>query len=174
MLTLPSFQIPSPIKYWKNYALAALIATNLLTVSLWRNTNETLADERIAHAKEVATFVQAQKDANANAQRIKTNLEKESKANAQKAEAQYADLLGQYRSNLLRYQQATRSVASRPSDNRDIPTGLSVGTGPDPAVSRPWPPEGNIIISLADADVCAVNTARLQAAHDWAKNLPKR
>lgn len=173
MLTLPSFQIPSPIKHWKNYALAILIATNLLAFGCWRDTSKTLADERIAHAKEVATFVQAQKDANENAQRTKARLEKEAKDNAQKAEAQYSDLLGQYRANLLRYQQATRSGPSGPTYNRVDPAGLPLGTSPSTPVPS-GPGEGSLIISFADADICAVNTARLQAAHDWAKNLPKR
>lgn len=186
---LPAFNIFNPMvgimalltptfafvkKWWRFIVPVLLIATNCATIYEWRNTNLALTAEKAAHTRDINTFRTAQATANAAAEQIRQNLLKESKANADQADAQYATLLSQYRTNLLRYQ-ANQSSPS-PTQYYQLPaTGSSTGPSTGTVVSPPPIAFSNapVTISIDDANICAVNTARLQAVHDWALNQPK-
>lgn len=152
---------------WRYYLPVLLVCVQLGTLYEWKHTHDQLIAEQVSHKNDNATFKNAQADANAKAQQIKQTLQKESKANADQADARYATLLVQYRSNLLRYQ-ANQSITSGPY-NYQLPTAES-SNGPGSGSDLP---SNTIHITLDDAGVCAINTARLQAVHDWAVNPPK-
>lgn len=145
---------------------AILLITNVTTCSLWRSASNDLVKEHAAHTQTIQDFKTKQEVADARAQAIKETLEKEAKADAKQADANYANLLDRYNASLLRYK-AAQSNTIRP-DNYKLPTPQS---GDRPGESTEFSDE--VIISMADAKVCAVNTARLQAVHDWAVNLLK-
>lgn len=160
-------------KFWRFYLPALLAATNLFTLYELRQTNTSLTTEKAAHTRDINAFRAAQATATHNAEQTKQNLLKESTDRAKQADSQYATLLGQYRTNLLRYQ--ANSSASSTTYRDQLPTPQSSDGPSTSTVVPPAPtPSGFLAITVADADVCVVNTARLVAVHDWAIGLPKQ
>lgn len=156
----------SMIKYWYLWVIGLLIAAGGFTGWQLKHTRDALKQETAAHIKDITDFKTAQADANAKAVEIQATLTKRSKDDATKADANYSDLLTQYRTNLLRYR-ANQGVAGKASNNQLSATQSGNGPGASTELSK-W-----LTISQEDAGVCAVNTARLQAVHDWAVSLPK-
>lgn len=154
-------------KYWRFYLPTLLVVSELTSLYGWHETHNSLMKEKAAHQLEITNFKKAQADADAKAQAIKATLQKESKANADQADAQYSTLLAQYRANLVRYQ-ASQSGSKRSSNYQFSPAQSGDGSGSGPDIYS-----GSLVISMDDAQICAVNTARLQAVHDWAIDPPK-
>lgn len=151
---------------WRAYLIAGLVLTNLFFFLEWRSTDTRLVKEHNAHLTDIASFKQAQADADKAAKAQRDSLLKESKANADQADINYSGLLTQYHASLLRYS-ASKSASSQP-DHYQLPT----AQGSDgPSASTNLPP--TITITGSDAQICAVNTARLVAVHDWAVSLKK-
>jgi uncharacterized protein YlxW (UPF0749 family) len=156
------------LKEWKYIAIGLLVTTNVLAVGAWQNAEHKLSDEKVAHKVDIATFKAAQKLADDNAKTERARIIKEAQENANKADANYATLLSHYRANLLRYK-AHQGRTSQAADHK-LPTPQSGdGTSTDADV-----PGSGIVITYEDAMICADNTARLKAVHDWAVNLPKQ
>jgi hypothetical protein len=153
-------------KYAFQYLALLLVCTNLATYSFWQDARTDLKAEQDAHAATIQEFKTKQEVANARAEAIKQTLLDEAKKDAKQADANYASLLSKYNASILRYQ-TSQSGASRP-DNYQLPA-TQGGDGPGGSTELPV----EVIISLADAKICAVNTARLQAVQAWAVNLPK-
>lgn len=153
-------------RHWKTLAIAGLIGTNALTLHACDGVHKDFTKEKAAHAADIKSYKDAQAVAERRAAEIKSNLEKENKEKANAADANYSALLSKYRANLVRFQ-AAQSVPSRPSGGQQDGTTPSYN-GPSYSSNIP---DGSITITNKDADICAVNTARLQAAHDWAETL---
>lgn len=151
---------------WYAWVIGVLAASNLFTYAEWRHTSALLHIEKSVHAQDISNFRTAQATADAAAQAEKTVLLQESKTNAAKADASYSALLTQYHTNLLRY--STHQGATKQADSDQLST-TKGSDGPSESTNLP----STINISSDDAQVCAVNTARLQAVHDWAVSLPK-
>lgn len=156
--------------YWRFYLPALLIALNLFAFHGWNGEHAKLLKEHTAHQLDVSNFKTAQVEANAKAQAEKAAVLKESKQNAANADEKYRSLLAGYRANLLRYQANQDRTGSTEHHQLSTPQG---GNGPGGGPELPATEATGIIISMGDADVCAINTARLQAVHDWATSLPK-
>lgn len=156
----------SIIKYPFQWLTASLILTNILFFYEWRHTDANLVKEKASHVKDINDFKTAQTLANAKAVAVQAALKKESQADADQADANYTGLLAKYRASIVRY--STNQSASKQSDHYQLPT-TQGGNGPS---SDPELPK-TITIPGSDAEICAVNTARLQAVHDWALALPK-
>lgn len=130
-----------------------------------------LLKERAAHQTDINNFKNAQALADAKAEGEKAALKQESQANADEADAKYSALLAEYRANLVRYK-AGQSGTSQ-TEYRIIQPAQS-GNRPGTSTELPAATQvDGITISGEDAQICAVNTARLQAVHDWALNPPK-
>jgi len=161
-------------KYWRFY-LPVLMAVIMIGEGFgWSHEHTLLVKERTAHQQDITNFKKAQADANANAQAEKVILQKESKANADQADAKYSTLLAQYHANLLRYK-ASQGGTGQASNSELSPTqsGDGPSTGSELSAAVGGNSSGSLVISEGDAQICAVNTARLQAVHDWALNPPK-
>lgn len=144
------------------YIVATLTLGLLATSYGWNSTYNKLTKERYQYVQTVQTFKDAQAEANRKAKAKRVEIEKEAKASAKKADDRYSDLLAKYRTNLVRYK-ANQGGSTGPNSNQhQAPTG-SPGSGGSPDV---------LTITLRDAEVCAINTARLQAVRDWAISLP--
>lgn len=159
---------------WPIWLVGVLIASNLFFVWEWRHTDAALIKERASHAADIASFKQAQATADAKAQSERATLLKESKANADQADAHYSTLASQYHASLVRY--AGHQSGTKQSGNNQLSTsGGSNGSSSSsdlPTAVGDLPP--TITITSGDAQICAVNTARLSAVHDWAVALPKQ
>lgn len=153
---------------WYYYVIGVLAASTLIANVGWNHTSKALKQERTVHAQDISNFKTAQSLSNSLAEAQRTQLLQESKANAAKADASYATLLTQYRASLVRYHAHYGSTVQAP--NSELPA-TQGGNGPS---AGPQLPTDEITISLPDADICAVNTARLQAVHDWATSLPRQ
>lgn len=154
------------VTYWKIWLIVLLIVGNGFFAWEWRHTDAALVKEKAAHAADIQNFKTAQTLADAKAQAERIALQKESKANADQADANYTGLAAKYHASLLRYAQTT-SGGKGPGNNQ-LPT--TQGTdGPSPSTDLP----ATLTITGSDAQICADNTARLQTAHDWALSLPK-
>lgn len=152
-----------PLYIW---IISVLVLSNLFTLHEWQHTSANLKTEKALHATDIKNFKDAQAQANINAKAIEDKLIKESKANAAQADATYSTLLGQYRASLLRYRTNQSTAQQTNSDQLPTPKG---GDGPSESPQLP----ATLEITSEDAETCAVNTARLQAVHDWAVSLPK-
>jgi hypothetical protein len=150
------------VKNWQIVVIVILLLTNAGTFWLYNHTNISLVKEKASHASDIASFKKAQADADSKAQAEKVILQKESKADADQADANYATLFARYKSSLLRYS-ANQSGTKSTSDNQ-LPSAQG-GNGPSENTK--------LSITVDDAQICAENTARLQAVHDWAITLPK-
>lgn len=127
-----------------------------------------LETERLGRASDRKDYQRAQAEATANALSDKMKKEAEYAAKADEADARYTDLSGQYRAAVLRYQAAQRAAGGT-----DLPRAPDATQGADEPGGGAVIPAGDILIPQADALICAENTARLQAAHDWALSLER-
>ena len=158
----------SVIKYWQYYLIATLGALLLLSYHQWQADASSLKIEKAAHVADITAFKTAQAQALVKAQAEKKALIIVSEAKANAADQNYTTLYSQYRVSLLRYK-ASGSTPSRPSSSEYGDTTQS-SDGPSSSTVIPQPTEV-MTISLDDANICAINTARLQTAHDWAIKL---
>lgn len=154
-------------KYWRFYLPLILVLLQVGTTYGWYRDHNLLMKEKAAHQQDIKDFKTAQTAANAQANAERAVLQKESKVNADQADAKYAVLLAEYRANLLRYK-ASQSGTQQTYHNQ-----LPATQGSNGPSSGSEVPADTITITMDDAQVCAVNTARLQAVHDWALNPPK-
>lgn len=137
--------------YWFTIILVVLMACG------WQDTTDKLHKEQKSHKQDIQLFKDAQIEADTKAQKERKRLEDEAKTEAKQADAKYSTLLTSYRANLVRLK-ANQSVSSR-SDYSEVPPPES-GDGPSGGTLIPITPK--------DADICAVNTARLQVVQEWA------
>lgn len=149
-------------KYWKFFAIIALIGLQAYIVHSWYDTNIDLVKEKISHQQDIKDFKNAQDLAATLAKTEVGQLKKENDSAVQKANQDYSNLLVQYRSSVLRY--SSKSPTSEPSGGQ-----LSTPQGSDGPSTSP-----SISITIDDANICAENTARIQVVHDWATNLMEK
>lgn len=153
--------------HWRIYLPIFLACLWIGSSYGWYRDHNLLVKERAAHKLDVENFKRAQAEADSKAKSIKESLQQEAASNANAADARYGELLAQYRANLVRFK-ADQGRAEQPNHSQ-----LPPAQSGDGASSSPVVPSNSIIISLEDAQICAVNTARLLAVHDWALNPPK-
>lgn len=162
--TILGFLGKLPVTTW---IIVGLISTNVFTYSMWQHTSHVLKQERTLHTQDVQNFKIAQSLANQLAEATRSRLLTESKANAAKADANYSTLLAQYHASLVRY--GTNHGSTVQANHNQLPTPQG-SNGPGASTDLP----NTLTITGDDAQICAVNTARLQAVHDWAITLPRQ
>lgn len=146
---------------WKVWLVGLLVALQLGTGYGWYHDHEGLLKERAAHQLDITNFKNAQAAADKAAQTEKVQLQTESKAAKNEADTNYSSLLSQYDASLVRYA-AGKGHTVTGSDNQ-----LPAAQGSDGSSTSTKLPE-IIVITGDDGQICAENTARLQASHDWA------
>lgn len=152
--------------HWRAYLFVALIGLLSASTYGWYRGNASLLKERAAHQLDISNFKQVQLDADNKAKAEREVLQKEAEARASQSDAEYSTLLAEYRANLVRYK-ASQS-GTRQNGNHQLPSAQSgdgSSTGSDVL--------DTLTITGGDAQICATNTARLQAVRDWALNPPK-
>lgn len=166
-----------PLVFLRRYSpqAIAVLAFALLgifaTVQTFRHqsTIAALETERLGRASDRKDYQRAQAEATANALSDKMKKEAEYAAKAYEADARYADLSGQYRAAVLRYQAAQRAVGGSDLPSAAEATQSRDGSGGGAVISA-----GDILIPQADALICAENTARLEAVRAWALSIGER
>lgn len=160
--------IPLSPKSW----LAIGGGVSLLAIATWVWRIDSLRAEHLAaltqcqseKSEQAELFQRAQKTALDLANAAKARKEAKNEAARQQADARYDDLGSKYRALILRKATADRGATSR---TRLPGTGETaqgtVGPGEGAGV-----PVGRFVIMEADALICGENTARLEAAREWA------
>ena len=137
---------------------AALIVSLVACALLWR-ANERHKDERDRALATVERMIEAQKQATAFAIRAKKHFETINRKINDETDKSAADQRIVYRDRVMRLPTAS-SAACR----TDLPEG-GVSQGIDGSSSD------TVLLARSDALICADNTARLEAAHDWALKM---
>jgi hypothetical protein len=152
--------------HWKLIAAAIMLA--LLGVQTLRvaSLKSSLSAEKAGRLADRETYKRAQMEATANAFAAKIKKEAEDAKKADAADARYADLSGQYRAAVLRYQAAQRTAGKA-----DLPQSPEGPASSDGSGGFAVVPTGSLLIPQADALICAENTARLEAVREWALSL---
>jgi len=165
-MNLIPFSISLLRSHWRLIAAAFLLA--LLGAQTLRvaGLKSSLSAEKAGRLADRKTYKRAQMEATANAFAAKIKKEAEDAKKADAADARYADLSGQYRAAVLRYQAAQRAAGK--ADLPQSPESPASGDGPGGFAVVPT---GSILIPQADALICATNTARLEAVREWALSL---
>lgn len=153
-------------RHWKIIAIAGLLSTNAATLHACNDAHAALTKEKASHAADVQSYKNAQAAAQKLADDTKTRLQHENQEKADEADANYTTLLSKYRTSLLR-RETTPRTSGQPGGGQSDGTAQG-DNGPSYSTNVP---AGSITITNSDADICAVNTARLQVAHDWAETL---
>ena len=151
--------------YWKIYLPVLLVLIQIGTLYGWYNEHNNLVKEKSLHRQDIMNFKNAQAIANAQANEESRVLKREAKINADQADTKYSTLLSEYRFNLMRYK-ANQSGTYPSINNHFYPTPSRVGPSSSPTVP-PAVSTDTLVISMSDAQICAVNTARLESVHDW-------
>lgn len=154
-------------KYWKYVILLLSVLLNFGLAWGWSSSHTALVKEKTAHQQDITNFKNAQAQATADAKKQAASLKKEGQDAATKADKSYTSLLSQYHASLLRYS-ANQSAASS-AGNSELQPAQS-GNGLSSSTDLP----ATLTITGMDAELCAVNTARLQAVHDWAIELQQK
>lgn len=165
-MNLLPFALSAIRQHWRIGLFA--IALLALTIQTFRlvSTQGALEAETAGRREDAARYAQAQAEAAAIALTAKMKKEAEYAAKAEQADARVDDLGQRYHAAVLRYQAAQRSGRATDMPGTAQSAESSDGPGGSPVI-----PLGNILIPENDAFVCATNTARLQAAHEWALSL---
>lgn len=148
-------------KYWRYYLPVFLVILQALTAFGWYREHGSLQHEQAVHQADIKSYKDAQAQATAQAEQLKKQFTLASKVQADEADQNYSNLYNKYRTVLLRYQ--ATSGSPRPTSNSEPGGATQSANGPGESA--------DVLITAEDADTCAVNTARLQAAHDWAIKL---
>lgn len=144
-----------------SWMVTALMAVGLVLMAVgWNGTHNTLIKERAEHHVVVQSFIDAQVEADRKAEAKRKELEKKAEQDAKEADKRYGSLLAEYRTNLLRFK-ASQGNPGGSSDSGNEAT----ASGPGPSTGTQF---STIVITMKDAEICAINTARLQAVRDWA------
>jgi len=125
-----------------------------------------LSAERAGRAADRSSYEKAQAQTAVDAYSAKIKKEAEDAKKADAADVRYADLSGQYRAAVLRYQASQREAGK--ADLPQSPKGSASSDGPGGLAIVPT---GSILIPQADALICAENTARLEAVREWALGI---
>lgn len=157
------------VNQFQLYIIAALVLVTTVTSVGWYVT-----DLKLDKAKqELVTFQEtvksAQKEAELKAVKAKAEQEKKDEIRREEADTLTTDLKSKYSALLVRYAEAQRKASranlsspSKASEGIDGPGGDT--ELPAGAVNLPE----TLTIPYKDAQICADNTARLEAAHEWA------
>ena len=151
-----------------NYVTIGLGAALLATSIGWYTTNVRLTytkyelkAEKLGRKNDRLIYKGAQKEAEVKSLNKVLEVERKNVELANKADQDYSALLRKYNDSLLRYQ-----ASQRPSGGIHMSSTSTTSDG-----SHFTSENTEISISLNDAGICAENTARIQAVHDWAGNL---
>lgn len=155
-------QVFDKIKFYLIGGLgAALLVSNVGWYISYDLKSDALNKSKWAHAETILRYDKAQKEAEALSLKAALEKERENNDKARKADEAYDTLMRKYNTSIVRYQAAQRTPSTI-----DLSSTSKTSDG-----SNTTSENTRILITISDAHICAENTARIQAVHDWAKSL---
>jgi hypothetical protein len=146
------------------HVLIVLFAAAVTSAVGWYITGGKLDVERLGRENDRISYVAEQERYKANALNEKMIKEAEYARIKEEQDVAYNNLLTQYRTAIVRYK-ASFSPGSRANLPSSTPaTPVDAGAGSNTLVPVP----------IEDLEICAVNTAKAQVAHEWAKEIAKQ
>lgn len=156
------------ISFWNNIrnyvTVFALVGMTVCYIG-WDNTSKELETQVALRAADRANYEAEQSEYEARALEEKMEIERINNERVQEAEANYESVLAGYRNSLRVYQ--SRESARSTSSRSDLPGPAPITEGSDGPTPDPGVPTEYLTISYADADICAINTARVVATYNW-------
>jgi len=146
----------------RDYVTLGLFVGLVAVTILWRFSVGDLALEKEGRLRDQETYQSAQSAAEAKALRLKQEQEKKDRDKQEAADSNAAALRSKYDGILRRYAEAQRTI-SRTNLPGSSPTPEG-SNGPGTSAVLP----DSLTIPYKDAEICAENTARLEAVQKWA------
>lgn len=153
-------------KHWKIALIALLLVFTIGLGKLYLDEKDHLHTEKVAHAVDVKACRDGAAEAQAKADAKAKQFKKDNQRKADAADQNYNVLIARYRASILRLKANQGGSVGAGSVQADPTQGVD-----GPSTGAPLPATVNI--TGEDANICAINTARLQAAHQWAMELNK-
>lgn len=144
--------------------IGVCVALALLSAMLWRgrdNARDELAERSRA-------YVEAQRQAAIKAEGWRVATEAKYRTEAERADNEYQVALTDALRRARLYAAANR-VRSEAVGSASIGT-IARATG-DSAGSADGPGQEAVVVASEDVEICTINTARLEAAREWARGL---
>lgn len=154
------------IKNWKLISIGALIVALALVLAWAFRLDALRARHKAAHAETVERYADAQKRAQEAFDAQIAAIQSQNRRLNDEADKNVADTTIVYRDRVIRLPTA--------------PAQCAAGGAQLPSPNLPQSPDGpgsdspifdRVIIQRSDALICATNTARLEAAHEWARGM---
>lgn len=164
MSALP-FLLDVARRYWKVALLALLVLALIVQTFRLDATQARLEAESAARARDWSEYARAQAEAESEALSHKLKTEAEYARNAENAQIAY-DRLRERFDGLVR-----AKVAGGSPGRADLPRPAAPASIPSLAAEGSGVPFGSIVLTVADALICADNSAYALAAHQWALGL---
>lgn len=153
----------SLFKYISGGLGAALLLSNALWYVAYDIKDDSLKAEVKAHTKTKTDYKAAQDEALIKQLEYNLQKERENAKKAKEADVAYDALLRKYNASILRYEESQRATGKIDLSGTTVVTEGDYRSSTDTRIS----------ISLTDAQICAVNTARLGAVYEWSKTYGK-
>jgi len=158
----------------RDYVTLGLLATTLVASAGWYITDlhldtaeATIEQVEALRVSDRETYARAQAEFEVRALENKQRIEQENRERAEQADREYTALLERHRASLLRYRESP--AAGSTSSPGDLSGSPASSTSPDgPSESADF---STVRILYTDAEICTENTARLEAAREWALGL---
>lgn len=168
---------------FRDYVTAGLGVALVVTSIGWYVTDLKLDAAVAGREKDRATYEKAQAEYTQKALEEKLQKEKEYNEKQQEADANYSDLLNKYESTLRLYKESQRKIGGY--NLPGYPSSPEVSDGQSSGPQLPTAeyaldrrvlervPSDQIMIPFVDAQICAINTARVKATKEWYDSLTK-
>lgn len=143
--------------------IAALSTALALTRGKLADARKDLRVEKSRHETDLANFKAAQAKANADWQAEIARVQTENRRKNDEADRRVDAARTDYAARVMRLPTAPRADPGL-SSSREVP-GAGVPARAD------GPGGDTVLLARSDAMICATNTARLEAAHDWAVEM---
>jgi len=154
------------LAHWQIICLVLLLAAIGVQQIRVTGLKSSLLAEKAGRAADRQSYEKVQAQAAVDAYAAKIRKETEDAKKAEAADARADDLAARYRALSLQYASAQRAAGKA-----DLPQSAKAPPSSDGPGGLTIVPVGSILITQADALICADNTARLEAVREWATAL---
>jgi hypothetical protein len=156
-------QMYNIFKYATGGLAAALLVSNVAWYVAWDWQKDRVVAEQRSHEKTKQNYKDAQAEATIKAYEAKVKEDEDNAKKAKKADEAYSALLSKYNASILRYEASQRAASTINLSSTSTTSDGDYQSSDSTSIS----------ITISDAQICAENTARLMAAHEWGKTYNK-
>lgn len=142
--------------------IGVCVALALLSALLWRGRD----NAKTQLAAQTAAYVEAQRSAAIKAEGWRVAVEAKYRAEAERADNEYQDALGDALRRARLYAAANRV---RSEAVGSVPSGTTASATGDSAGSADGPDQEAVMVAASDVGICTTAVIRLESAQEWAR-----